>query len=163
MIKYPKVRILLTFASLLAASATFGAPDDVVVQMSNGSDSYKADLSKISRITFRGSSMIIKAAGEPDVSIPVRNIERMVFDLNTSSAEEMESALSEDLTFIVEHKKVRIVSATGGDVQMHVFDASGRQVDVVSGASEAEYDFSDKNTGVYIITSSGKSIKYLNK
>ncbi len=163
MIKYPNSRILLSFASLVAASVAFGAPDDIVVEMSNGSDSYKADLSKNTRITFRGSSMIIKAAGEPDVSIPVRDIHRIVFDLATSSVEEIEAVLTDDLTFIVEHKKVRVISASGGNVELHIFDASGRLADVVTGIREAEYDFSDKDTGVYIVTSSGKNIKYLNK
>ena len=161
--KYPNVRIALTLASIAAVGVAFGSPDDIVVQMSNGSASYKADLSKSPRITLQVSSMVINTAGEPAVSIPVRDIERMVFDLATSSIEEMESSLTEELTFVVERKKVRIISASGGDVELRVFDASGRQIDAVSASGEAEYDFSGMNTGVYIITSAGKSIKYLNK
>ena len=161
--KNPNARMVLTLASMAIASAAFGYPDDIVVHKSNGSSPFKTELSKTSRITFQGSSMMIKEAGGPAVSIPLRDIARIVFDLSTSSSEEMESNLTEELKFIVERKKVKLISVSGGDVELFVFDAAGHQVGAVSSKGETEYDFTDKEAGVYILTSAGKSIKYLNK
>lgn len=161
--KYPNVRIALLLACTAMAGATSGSRDNVVIHMSNGGSPFKAALRQTTRISFQGSSMVINEAGGPAVTIPVRDIERMTFDLATSSAEELDSPLTDDLTFTVEREKVKLVSASGGDIEMHVFDAAGHHVGAISSTGEAEFDFTDMNPGIYVIATAGKSIKYLNK
>ena len=144
--KYPNVRIALLLACTAMAGATSGSRDNVVIHMSNGGSPFQAALRQTTRISFQGSS-----------------IERMTFDLATSSAEELDSPLTDDLTFTVEREKVKLVSASGGDIEMHVFDAAGHHVGAISSTGEAEFDFTDMNPGIYVIATAGKSIKYLNK
>lgn len=140
----------------------WASPDHMLVHV-NGSDTpHSIEISADTRITFDNTTMhVAHPAG--NLSLEIADIDRMVFDLETSSTEEVEAALDADITITAAAGHVTAVSASGAQVSLVVYDATGRHVSSATGEGMADADMSGCRPGVYILVCGNKTIKYLNR
>ena len=140
----------------------WASPDHMLVHV-NGTDTpHSIEISADTRITFDNTTMhVAHPAG--NLSLEIADIDRMVFDLATSSTEEIEATLDADITITAAGGHVTAISASGAPVALAVYDATGRRVISANGAGTASADLSACRQGVYIIVCGNKTIKYLNR
>lgn len=134
----------------------------MLVHINGSSTPLKVEISEKTKITFDNSTMCIaQTAGE--TAIDVNEIDRIVFDLHTSSIDDTSVSLSDDVTFTVAGTLITAKSVSESHLSLHIYDTSGRKVAEVSGHGSTDYDFSGAKSGVYIILCGYKTIKYLNR
>ena len=145
-----------------AISSASAAGDNMIVHINGSPTPMQVEISENTKITFDNSTMrISQTAGE--TVLDINDIDKMVFDLHTSSIENTSAAISDDVTFTVAGKHITATSASESHISLHIYDTAGRKVAEVSGRGAVEYDFTDTKSGVYIILCGDKTIKYLNR
>ncbi|WP_290067931.1 T9SS type A sorting domain-containing protein [Muribaculum intestinale] len=158
---------IITRLAILLGFTVYGftasaAGDNMLVHINGSSTPLKVEISEKTKITFDNSTMCIaQTAGE--TAIDVNEIDRIVFDLHTSSIDDTSVSLSDDVTFTVAGTLITAKSVSESHLSLHIYDTSGRKVAEVSGHGSTDYDFSGAKSGVYIILCGYKTIKYLNR
>lgn len=153
-------------SALLGASLAIGAahasPDDVLLFVKGQEAPASVALTTSTKITFHNNTL---TATTPDgyISLDIADIDRIEFDLRTSSDEQIDAPLSEDITFNITRKTVAVTSANGAAVNLKIYDTAGYLIANPAGNGSVEVDFNNIRPGVYIIICGDKTIKYLNK
>ena len=146
----------------IAVGVAYAKPDDVLLYVKGQGAPTTVALTPSTKITF-DSNTLIASTSDGKISLDIADIDRIEFDLKTSSEEEIEAPLSEDITINIYGKNVSVSSASGANVDLKVYDTAGHQIANHVGEGNVEVDFNDKKAGVYIIVCGDKTIKYLNK
>ena len=71
-----------------------------------------------------------------------QDIDKIVFDLHTSSIDDTSVSLSDDISFTVAGTLITATSVSESHLSLHIYDTSGRKVAEVSGQGSTDYDFS---------------------
>lgn len=151
---------ILSFMILpLTMSAT---PDQLLVHVNGQETPTAIEITDQTKISFGNTTLDIKQPSG-NLSIEIADIDRLTFDLETSSEDEIDMPLTDDVTFSVTGRHVTITSSSGTPLTLTVYDATGHCIESVSGTGCVETDFSDRRPGVYILVCGNKTIKYLNR
>ena len=151
--------ILLMCTTALSASA---AGDNMLVHINGSTAPVQVEISGQTKITFDNAVMKISQTSG-DTTLDIADIDRMVFDLHTSSVDNIEASLDQDITFVVDGKHISATSASGSEITLHIYDTAGHNVATTVAPGNVEFDFSDRKAGVYIIICGDKTLKYLNR
>lgn len=150
---------LLACATAISAHA---ASDNMLVHINGSTTPIKVEVSAQTKITFDNNVMKISQTSG-DTTLDIADIDHIVFDLQTSSTENIEASIDSDITFAVAGKLITATSASGAEISMHIYDTTGQHVATLAAPGNIDFDFSDRKAGVYIIICGGKTIKYLNR
>ena len=150
---------LLACATAISAHA---ASDNMLVHINGSTTPVKVEVSDQTKITFDNNVMKISQTSG-DTTLDIADIDHIVFDLHTSSVENIEASLDQDITFVVYGKHISATSASGNEITLHIYDTAGHNVATTVAPENVEFDFSDRKAGVYIIICGDKTIKYLNR
>ena len=142
--------------------ATMSADDQMLVHLNNASSPHKIEVSGKTKKKKKKNIMNVSQSSGT-MSINIADIDRMVFDLQTSSADEIDTPLDGEISFAVTGRRVTATSTSGGEVTLRIYDTAGHTTASLSSPGTVEFDFSGMQPGVYIILCNGKTIKYLNK
>lgn len=161
MIKEKALVALFVFAVSLNAVT---GKEKIVITMSGADSPHKIEITGSTRITFDSASgkMLV---GSPDSPIPVEfdinDIERITFDMTTSSAESIATDL--DGVSIVNNHGVVTITAAEGTVTYAAWNSKGLSVAAGTSADPVVLDFTAMPGEVYIVKANYKILKFVNK
>lgn len=155
---------LLGVAAAMTASAQTGT-DKMVIHRTGGGEPAQIVISNQTKITFDSENMIVSQGdATDDFKIAFADVDKIDFDLNTSSVDDIEAALGDNVVVSVKNGVVVITPADNSvPVTYGVYSVNGLTVASGIADSETTVDFTTMPRGVYVIKANSKVVKFINK
>ncbi len=164
MVSIKRVLLPTIGLSICLTSVARSEVDKMVIHLNGGGEAKEFVISDKTKITFDGNSMSVSQDVGDSFMVSVADVDKISFDLQSSSVEEIETSLGDNVSVVVNGGCVTIGSTDGvSAVNYGAYSTSGQTV--VSGVTDREVtiDFTAMQRGVYIIKANSKTIKFINK
>lgn len=154
--------LVLAFGLTTAVAANAQEPVGTMHVHCLGGEPTSVPLTTATHITFdaEGEQMLVSQGDTEPLMFPVGDIDKILFDLKTSSVDEVRSDLG-GVTVTVSHGVLTLESPA--PFSYGAWNAAG--VTVANGKAESTVtlDFTSLPAGVYIVRAGGKTVKFTNK
>lgn len=156
-LKYLSIPLALMVSG--TASAEIGK---LVVNGTNGGKTPFA-ITEQTRLKVGPGTITIADGPSAPVEIAIADIEKITFDLSTSSIENISAELGDGVTVEVQGPVVSIIPSGDAPVNYGAYTINGLTIAVGTASAPVEIDFSNYSPGLYIIRANSKTVKFVNK